>query len=205
MYQIGLSPDQKTADNKETKKVKKTPLALQYVKRVLRDAFLLMGVVVAVSWGQSFKFSGKYVDPAVFAEKYPALTDSGATLSLAPVQDMVLIYIFAPWCKVCHMNADVVSSQWISSRYEIKGLAMSYEGVSDVERFVRETGFRAEVLLANQGLEAELTNNLGVKEFPTYLVISRKGEVLTGWSGYTTTLGLWVRMVGIRFFSSHLL
>jgi len=82
---------------------------------------------------------------------------------------------------------------------------MSYEGVSDVERFVRETGFRAEVLLANQGLEAELTNNLGVKEFPTYLVISRKGEVLTGWSGYTTTLGLWVRMVGIRFFSSHLL
>lgn len=186
----------KDPDSKEKK-----PLALQYTKRVLRDAFLLMAVVVVVSWGQSFKFSGKYLDQTVFAQKLPSPT--GETQTLGSSSKFILVYVFAPWCKVCHANADVLN-QLRSRGYEVKGLAMSYEGKDDVALFIKDTGFQPPVLMASEQLEQELTKALGVKEFPTYIVFSPNGEVLTGWSGYTTTLGLWVRLQVLQFFSSHL-
>ena len=180
---------------------KKTWNGWQYSKRVLRDAFLLMGVVVLVSWGQSFKFKGKALDAKVLAEMLPSV--SSGPMSLASSADMMLVYIFAPWCQVCHTNADIFDD-FRSAGYEVKGLGVSYEAEGDVGRFVQESGFKPPALIASASLEAELSKNLGVREFPTFVVLSRNGEILTGWSGYTTSLGLWIRMWGIRFFSSHL-
>lgn len=180
---------------------KKTFDGWHYTKRVLRDAALLMGVVILVSWGQSFKFKGKALDPKILGEMLPSV--SSGPMSLAPSSDMMLVYIFAPWCKVCHANASIFDD-FSSAGYEVKGLGVSYEADGDVGRFVEESGFKPPALIASPALEAELSKNLGVREFPTYVVISRNGEILTGWTGYTTSWGLWVRMWGIRFFSSHL-
>jgi thiol-disulfide isomerase/thioredoxin len=173
-----------------------------YTKRVIRDAFFLMGVVILVSWGQSFKFKGKALSTAALGEMLT--TVSSGSIPLSPSSQLQLVFIFAPWCQVCHANADIFEN-FSSFGYEVKGLGVSYERADEVGRFVQESGFKPAALIASPAIEAELEKNLAIREFPTFIVLSRNGEVLTGWTGYTTKWGLWMRMWGIRFLSSHLL
>jgi hypothetical protein len=169
-----------------------------YAKRVLRDTVLLGLVVFLVSWAISFKFTGRSIPKDVFSKHWPTFSESQA--AGGPHRDFMVLFVFAPWCQVCHLNTglfDDVKSPF----YQVQGVAMSFDDPKEVNQFVQETGFKPQVVLS----DLQLDRALGINQYPTFLVVSPNGEVLTGWTGYTTSLGFWLRIQAIRFFASHML
>lgn len=169
-----------------------------YGKRLVRDVLLLGAVVYIVSWGQSFKFTGQLIPKDVFTSQWS--TQLGSVSGFATQKELLVLFIFAPWCQVCHLNASVLN-QDDKPLYSVQGVAMSYNEPKEVDRFVNETGFKPQVLFS----DTKLDQALGINQYPTFLVVSRNGEVLTGWSGYTTGFGFWLRIQAVRFFASHIL
>ncbi len=167
-----------------------------YAKRVLRDTILLGLVVFLVSWAISFKFTGRAIPKEVFSRHWPTL--SGSPAGSAAHGEFLVLFVFAPWCHVCHLNTGIFDHM-DSPLYRVQGVAMSYDDPKEVDRFVHETGFKPQVILSDLPLDQAL----GINQYPTFLVVSPSGEVLTGWTGYTTSLGFWLRIQAIRFLTSH--
>lgn len=166
----------------------------QKVSRILKSSFrdlgFLLAIVVGIGVVQTFYFQKKDVHPSVFADVYPTM--DGTSRTLMDKDHFSLVYVFAPWCGVCKMSASNING--LAGYANIQALALSYEKESDVRSFANETDLRVPVILG-QGM---LEDSLNVGQFPTYFILDNRGNIVLGWSGYTTTLGLWMRVWGVR-------
>jgi thiol-disulfide isomerase/thioredoxin len=160
------------------------------LKSMTKDIVLFFAIIGGIGVVQMFYFQGKDVPPGVLAESYPVL--NGLARPLVDDYNYTFVYSFAPWCGVCKMSASNINS--LEGHVNTLALALSYEQEADVRGFVNHTGLNVPVILGQGRLE----DTLNVGQFPTYFVVDRKGKIVLGWSGYTTTLGLWIRLLGIR-------
>lgn len=168
-----------------------------YAKRTLRDAFFLALVVGVVNWGQTFQYRGKVVAPEMFAVEWPTVDHQSTAVSQG--ERVTLLYVFAPWCKVCRGSADNLNNLK-DSGLNVVATAFSYEKESEVQSFVKDTGLNIPVIVGAGPFEQALD----VHEYPSYFFIDHKGKIIYGWAGYTTSLGLWLRIKSLEFFTSHL-
>lgn len=104
-----------------------------------------------------------------------------------------LLVVWAPWCGVCRFTSRNVS--WVrglvGARANVLSIASHYGDVSEVARYVEEQGVDYPVLLGDRAL----ARALGVHAFPTALVLDEGGTLVRASVGYTTTLGLLIRLL----------
>lgn len=103
-----------------------------------------------------------------------------------------LVAVWAPWCGVCKLDADNVGRvrRLLGEDAHVISVAAAYSTVAAVERYVREQAIDYPVLLAGNDFE----QRLGVQAFPTFFVLDARGRIASSTQGYTTTLGLWLRV-----------
>ena len=104
-----------------------------------------------------------------------------------------LVAVWAPWCGVCKMDGDNISRVrgWLGDRARVISIAAAYGERSAVDRYIREQHVDYPVLLAGPNFQQQL----GVHAFPSFFVMDETGRVTTSTQGYTTTLGLWLRVL----------
>jgi thiol-disulfide isomerase/thioredoxin len=164
------------------------------LKSSLRDLAMLLAIIVGIGMVQMLYFQGKDVPKGLLEEVYPTL--DGTSRTLMDKDHFSLVYVFAPWCGVCKMSASNINS--LAGYANIQALALSYEKESDVRSFTNETDLRVPVVLG----QGKLEDGLNVGQFPTYFILDNRGKIVLGWSGYTTTLGLWMRVWGVMMVGS---
>lgn len=165
---------------------------LKYAKRIFRELLWVALVLFAVGLWQAYSYHGKMISKAVLLAPWPTL---GADEQAIVRSDKLnIVYVFAPWCGVCKASAHHVNFM-SGTDFHVIATALAYGSEADVRSFVESSGLSVPVILGS----AKLEEAMDIGQFPTYLVIDRHGRVLTGWSGYTTSLGLWVRakLVGL--------
>ena len=118
---------------------------------------------------------------------------SGSTVTLEDLRGRrVLLFFFAPWCKVCDIS--ISNLNWVrrvlnEESVSIFAVALSYKGLHSVEAFLERNTLDVPVLLGS----SELLNTYHIHAFPTVYVLNESGNIDSSTVGYSTTLGLWWR------------
>jgi thiol-disulfide isomerase/thioredoxin len=103
------------------------------------------------------------------------------------------IYFFAPWCSVCHASIDNLEAVYQSKPKELDiiVIALDWRSIEEVDEFLTQHKLTMPVLLGTN----EVSENFQISAFPSYYLISRLGEVKSKNMGYTTELGMKMRLL----------
>ena len=158
-------------------------------KRWLLNGVLILAIFLAVTaWRGRDSVSEQTPAPSF---RLPAL--SGPPVALEDLRGRrVLLYFFAPWCKVCDLS--ISNLNWVrklrgEESVSIFAVALSYTELQSVEAFLERNALDVPVLLGTP----ELLNSYRIRAFPTVYALNESGNIDGSTVGYATTLGLWWR------------
>lgn len=127
------------------------------------------------------------------AGKAPAL--AGMLISGQPLQTEAylgkpyLVHFWAEWCPVCRMEESSIDS--IARDHPVIGVAVSSGDAAEVRKHLAVQGLAFDTLLDEEG---RLLGDWGARGVPTSFVVDANGEIRFATSGYTTELGLRLRL-----------
>ena len=158
-------------------------------KRWLLNGAIILAVFLAVSAWQRKDLVSNQVPAPLF--RLPAL--SGDSVALEDFQGKrVLLYFFAPWCKVCDFsigNLNWVRKLRAEDSASLLAVALSYDDLNSVKSFLKRNPLDVPVLLGTP----ELFKSYRIRAFPTVYTVNKSGKIDGSTVGYATTLGLWWR------------
>ncbi len=168
---------------------------VKYVKAhkwasILFEASIIVLVLLLFSW---FQNRGTLAADNTMAPDFTLQSLTGETVQLSKLKGKkVLIYFFAPWCKICHMsggNLNDLRKARSEDELEILVVGLSYEFNAEIQDFANELQLTMPVLYGNE----QQMIDYKIKGFPTYFVIDEEGKVTHRSVGYSTELGMRLR------------
>ena len=100
-----------------------------------------------------------------------------------------LIHFWATWCKICALNDGAIDG--LAKDLPVITVAMESGGKKSVQKEMEQRGLNFPVFVDELG---KLANLYRVKGVPTTYIIDAKGNIRYVEVGYTSGLGLRVRM-----------
>jgi len=118
----------------------------------------------------------------------------GATMSLAQWRAAhpgrpVALHFWAEWCGICRMEEGSVSR--VAQDWPVLTVAMRSGDVADVRRALGERGLNWATVIDPRG---EVARSYGLGAVPALVVVAPDGQISSTSVGYTTTLGMRVRL-----------
>jgi len=160
---------------------------------ILQGAALLLPALAIYAWQtRDLLPAGDRVEAPAFA-----LSDThGGLLDSAALQGRpVLLYFFAPWCKVCAASAPQLRwfDRWFGDSTRVVLVALDYQSADEVADYARRHALEMPVLLGRSGTAADYR----IRGYPTYYVVDASGRVAARDFGVSTLPGLWWRTRGL--------
>ncbi|MBU1643018.1 protein disulfide oxidoreductase [bacterium] len=101
----------------------------------------------------------------------------------------LLIHFWATWCPVCKAEADNIER--LSHYYNVVTFAVQSGSDEEIKTFMQEQGLHYRVINDEQGKWA---GRFSVNAYPTSFIYDSEGKVSSSEVGYTSTLGMALRM-----------
>lgn len=118
-------------------------------------------------------------------------TLDGAAVKLGePRERPLMLHFWATWCGVCTAESGNVSSV-VDATHDVLTVATTSGNDAQLRRAMSDKGLQWPVVNDSSG---DLAQAFGVSAFPTTLYVSRDGQIRATEVGYTTTLGMRVRL-----------
>lgn len=153
--------------------------------RWLIDIALFAGLFIAIS---SFQ-TRHLVESGTSMPETTLRSTEGDRQPLAdPESERTLLYVWAPWCGVCSAQTGTLSRAraLMGDDVAVRSVVFDTRNLEHARRSADEKGIASPVLLGTRTLREQLR----IRAFPTFYVLSSEGRVLDSTQGYTTTLGL---------------
>ncbi|OHE07240.1 MAG: thioredoxin [Sulfurimonas sp. RIFOXYD12_FULL_33_39] len=106
-----------------------------------------------------------------------------------PKDKPILIHFWATWCPTCRAEASNIQS--ISKRYSVITIAYKSGSDSEIEEYIMDKNFNFNVV---NDYDGKIGEKFGVSIFPTTIIYDKNGNEAFSEVGYTSTIGLWLRM-----------
>lgn len=100
----------------------------------------------------------------------------------------LMVHFWATWCPVC--KTEIGNIDRIAKDFEVLSVAVKSGSDNDLKTFMQEHDLDFRVYNDTAGL----SNDFEVGVFPTTYIFDSKGELAFTEVGYTSTLGLYLRM-----------
>jgi thiol-disulfide isomerase/thioredoxin len=145
---------------------------------------LILAVLYGFRFYQQQGLAGDQVKPL------PGETLNGAKASLGDFRGRPrIIHFWATWCEVCRsMNSNIAA---LSIRDSVVTVASLSGNAEQVGVYLRSNGLSIPVVIDPHG---RLAASYGVSAFPTTIVVDKRGKIRFAEIGYTTEIGLRVRL-----------
>ncbi len=111
-----------------------------------------------------------------------------------PNNKPVLLHFWATWCSTCQMEADNIER--LSKHFNVITVAVKSGDATAVKKYLKEHNYTFKVVNDPKGT---LAHTFHVSAFPTTFIYDKNHQLILSDVGYTSTLGLWVRMFLAQF------
>lgn len=101
----------------------------------------------------------------------------------------LLIHFWATWCPTCKLEASNI--QKLSQHYQVLTIVVKSGSDADIHKYLQENGFNFNVVNDTSGF---LSSQFNIAAFPTTFIYDRDKKLVFSEVGYTSTVGLWLRM-----------
>ncbi len=155
----------------------------------IAEFFILILIVWGVSKWQGRNLVGQNEEAPGFSLK----TVTGLDISTESLKGKkTVIYFFSPWCSVCKLSSGNITSLKNSVKdINIIAIALSWEKPDDVQKFISDHNLDVPVILGDD----EIGEKYKIEAFPTIYILDEKGRIINTLVGYTTELGLRIRLL----------
>ncbi len=158
----------------------------------INQGLIFVGIFLAITWWQQKDMLRISSDALAPSFSLVDMTGNIVQFDPATQQQKTLVYFFAPWCGVCHISINNMESIKKSSDGKINfyAIALDWQSKQEVEFFLTDHNLTMPVLLGTR----ETLEKFKIGGFPSYYVIDHSGILQSKDMGYTTELGMRVRL-----------
>ena len=115
---------------------------------------------------------------------------SGERLAVADLQGRpALVHFWATWCPICEAEQGTITA--LAADHALIAVAMQSGDAATVADYVRKHAWPVPVVVDEDGA---LARAYGVRGVPTTFVLDRRGQIRFVEIGYTTEIGLRLRL-----------
>ncbi len=101
----------------------------------------------------------------------------------------LLIHFWATWCPTCKLEASNIKK--ISKTYQVISIAVNSGTDEEIQKFMSKHNLTFTTINDNSG---EISQKFKVSVYPTTFIFSPKGELKFAEVGYSSTIGLQLRL-----------
>ena len=101
----------------------------------------------------------------------------------------LLIHFWATWCPTCKLEASNIDM--IAKEYEVVTIAVKSGSNKEIKQFLEENNLSFKVVNDSKSL---LASEFQLGAFPTTFIYDKEKKLIFSEVGYTSTLGLWLRL-----------
>jgi thiol-disulfide isomerase/thioredoxin len=154
----------------------------KYLKEIIGFFIVLIIASNAVSY-----FKSSHLNKAPLSQNSFTLID-GSTYK---VKDKpLIIYFWATWCPICKLQSPNI--QRLSKDYEVITIAVQSGNEFEIEEYLQKENLNLKVI---NDYDSSLAKQFNINVYPTTLIYNSKKELTFSDVGYTSTLGLYIRMM----------
>ncbi|MEH6452742.1 MAG: protein disulfide oxidoreductase [Psychromonas sp.] len=155
----------------------------------VKEIFSYLILFIILSWGVDYWRSQSMVSGD--APELITTSVQGEEVDLIALsQDKpVLVYFWATWCGVCSVVSPSVD--FISEHYQVVTVALSSGNENRINQYLNAKDYQFNVVNDPRGA---VSREWGVSVTPTLFVID-KGEIKSITTGFTSPMGMWLRLL----------
>ena len=155
---------------------------LHYIKEIILFVFFLTIAANLLSLYKSADLNPVYID--LNATK---LIDNSQYVSNP--NKPILVHIWATWCPICKLEAQNINR--LSEYYEVVTIAVSSGSDNEIKDYMLDNQLNYKVINDSSGL---LAQELNIAAYPTTYIYDKERQIVFSEVGYTSTVGLFLRM-----------
>ncbi len=155
----------------------------KYLKEALFFVIFLTITMNAVSYYRSLDLNKNQLD----LYHVTLLSNHQETL---PKNKPIMIHFWATWCPICKLEAPNIDK--IAKDYDVITIAVQSGSKKEIQAYLNQRKLHFKVVDDADGFYAKKFN---IKVFPTTLIYDKEGALKFSEVGYTTTAGLYSRML----------
>jgi thiol-disulfide isomerase/thioredoxin len=106
-----------------------------------------------------------------------------------PQNGPILIHFWATWCPVCKLEASNIN--FLSKHFNVLTIAVKSGNNQEIQKYLDEHGYKYKVINDASGA---ISSKFKISGFPTTFVYDKNKKLAFSEVGYTSTLGLALRM-----------
>ncbi len=104
-------------------------------------------------------------------------------------KEPLVVHFWTTWCPICKLESPNIEA--LSQKYNVISIAVTSGSNKKIQRFMKEHNLSYQVINDSDG---GLAKKFGIEAYPTTLIYDRNGKLTFSEVGYSTTLGLQVRI-----------
>lgn len=160
------------------------------IKKYLKEGLIFIVMLAIATNAISYYNSLDLNKDELKIESFMLLDDSRYIVSN---DKPILVHFWATWCPTCNIEASNIEK--ISKDYEVLTIAVQSGSKEEIEKYLNDNKLTFKVVNDDEGIYSKQFN---IKAFPTTLIYDKDKNLKFSEVGYTTTAGLYSRMMLIK-------
>jgi thiol-disulfide isomerase/thioredoxin len=157
------------------------------IKKYIKEGIFFIIILIIMANGISYYKSLDLNKNKLDIQTFTLLDNNKYTL----VENKpILIHFWATWCPICKVEAPNI--QELSKDYEVITIAVQSGSKKEIEEYLAENKLTFNVVEDRDNFYSQKFN---IKVFPTTLIYDKDKNLKFSEVGYSTTIGLYSRML----------